>query len=110
MLSMPPATMISACPARIASSAIMIAFMPLPQTFEIVVAGTEAARQRPMTLGQRQGVLVAEQIEHEGPQTRPPRGLGQGPAGLRGDQNRAPLRHARPVQGQAQPAISTASL
>ena len=38
-------------------------------------ARTEAAGQRAVALGQRQGVLVAEQIEHERAKPRAPRGL-----------------------------------
>ena len=77
-------------------------------------AGAEAAGQRTVTLGQRQGVLVAEQVEHERPQTRPAGGLRQRPSGLRGDQDRAALaatrRRARQqARCRAQPAISTAS-
>ncbi|SFK56941.1 hypothetical protein SAMN04488125_102439 [Methylorubrum salsuginis] len=67
---------------------------------------TEAAGKRAVGFGQRQGVLIAEQVEDEGAQTRPARGLGQRPAGLGGDQERAALPHAR----RGQPAISTASV
>ncbi|MBB5757070.1 hypothetical protein HNR00_001778 [Methylorubrum rhodinum] len=66
----------------------------------------EAARQRAVRFGQRQRVLVPEQVEHERPQARPPRGLGERPAGLGGDQERAALADAR----AGQPAISTASV
>ncbi len=76
--------------------------------------GTEAAGQRAVSLGQRQGVLVTEQVEHERPQTCPPRGLRQRPAGLGGNQDRAAITRTRwgrrRDQGRAQPAISTASL
>jgi hypothetical protein len=41
MLSMPPATTISASPARIEADASMIAFRPEPQTLLIVVAETD---------------------------------------------------------------------
>ncbi|CAO4134221.1 hypothetical protein OFEAOIEE_LOCUS1953 [Methylorubrum extorquens] len=76
------------------------------------VAGTrtEAAGQRAVALGQRQGVLVAEQIEHERAKARPPRGLRQRPAGLGGDQDRVALPMRKRFQVRAQPAISTASL
>lgn len=76
------------------------------------VAGTrtEAAGQRAVTLGQRQGVLVAEQVEHERAKARPPRGLGQRPAGLGGDQDRVALPMRKRFQVRTQPAISTASL
>ncbi len=81
-------------------------------------AGTEAAGQRAVRLGQSQGVFVAEQVEHERPQPRPPRGLGQRPTGQGGDQDRAALamtqgtqwRARRRTQRRPQPAISTASL
>lgn len=66
----------------------------------------KAARQRAMRLGDGQRVLIAKKIEHERPQARPPRGLGQRPAGLGGDQERAALADAR----AGQPAISTASV
>ncbi|KQT47773.1 hypothetical protein ASG52_10940 [Methylobacterium sp. Leaf456] len=59
-----------------------------------------------MRLGQRQRVLVPEQVEHERAKTRPARGLGQRPAGLGGDQERAALADA----WRGQPAISTASV
>lgn len=76
------------------------------------VAGTrtEAAGQRAVALGQRQGVLVAEQVEHERAKARPPRGLRQRPAGLGGDQDRVALPMRKRVQVRTQPAISTASL
>ena len=76
----------------------------------VAAAGAEATRQRAVRLGQCQRVLVPEQVEHERPQARPARGLRQRPAGLRGDQDRAALRHAKRVQRRSQPAISTASL
>jgi len=50
--------------------------------------------------GQGQGVGVAEQVEDEGAQPRPPRRLCQGAAGLRGDEER--------VAALRQPATSTA--
>lgn len=76
------------------------------------VAGTrtESAGQRAVALGQRQGVLVAEQVEHERAKARPPRGQCQRPAGLGGDQDRVALPMRKRVQVRAQPAISTASL
>lgn len=76
------------------------------------VAGTctEAAGQRAVALGQRQRVLVAEQIEHERAKARPPCGLRQRPTGLGSDQDRVALPMRRWVQVRAQPAISTASL
>lgn len=66
----------------------------------------EAAGERAVRLAERQRVLIPEQIEHERAKPRPARGLGQGPAGLGGDQERAALADAR----RAQPAISTASV
>ncbi|CAO4149401.1 hypothetical protein LPLAFNJD_LOCUS2935 [Methylorubrum aminovorans] len=41
----------------------------------VAASGSEAAGQRAVSLGQRQGVLVAEQVEHERAEPRPPRGL-----------------------------------
>lgn len=76
------------------------------------VAGTrtEAAGERAVALGQRQGVLVAEHVEHERAKARPPRGLRQRPAGLGGDQDRVALPMRKRFQVRTQPAISTASL
>ena len=60
-------------------------------------SGAEAAGQRAVSLGQRQGVLVTEQVEHERPQICPPSGLCQRPAGLGGDQDRAALAMTKRV-------------
>ncbi len=70
----------------------------------VASAGAEASGQRTMGFGEGQGILVAEQIEHVGLQPGPPGRLGQRPAGLGGDQDRAALDDA----GRGQPAISTA--
>lgn len=83
---------------------------PCQHAAPVAGARPEAAGQRAVVLGQRQGVLVAEQVEHEWAKARPPRGLRQRPAGLGGDQNRAALPMEKRVQVRAQPAISTASL
>ncbi len=80
-------------------------FQPGNHRCPVPPALAEAAGQRAAGFGQRQRVLISEKIEHERPQARPARGLGQGPAGLGGDQERAALRDAR----RGQPAISTAS-
>ena len=47
MLSMPPATTMSDVPAMIASAAIIVAFMPEPQTLLIVVAPTDIGSPAP---------------------------------------------------------------
>lgn len=70
-------------------------------TGPVAAAGAEAAGQRAVRLGQRQRVLVAEQVEHERPQARPARGLRQRPAGLRGDQDRTALAVPGWVQNRA---------
>ncbi len=70
----------------------------------VAAASPEAAGQGAVALGRRERVLVAEQVEHVRPQARPPRGLGQCPAGLGCDQDRAALT----MRKRAQPAISTA--
>lgn len=80
-----------------------------PRQHRLAVTGSRAepAGQRPVAFREGERVLVAEQVEHERAQPRPPRGLGQGPAGLGRDQDRGPLGRA---QRRAQPAISTASV
>lgn len=83
---------------------------PCQHAGPVAGARTESARQRAVALGQCQGVLVAEQIEHERAKARPPRGLRQRPAGLGGDQDRVALPMGKRVQVRTQPAISTASL
>ena len=82
---------------------------PRQHAGSVAVARAEAAGQRPVMRGEHQGVLVAEQVEHERAQARPPGCLRQRPAGLGGDQDRAALTGTREAQGRAQPAISTAS-
>jgi hypothetical protein len=62
-------------------------------------------------LGQRPRVGIAEQVEDEGTQARPPRRLGQGPAGLGGDEDRPARRFwSRSRMAGPQPATSTASV
>jgi hypothetical protein len=79
--------------------------IPAPQAFP------EPALGLAIPLGQRPRVGLAEQVEDEGTQARPPRRLGQGPAGLGGDEDRPARRFwSRSRIAGPQPATSTASV
>jgi hypothetical protein len=74
-------------------------------------ACAEAPVRRPIARGQGLRVGIAEQVEDEGEQARPSCRLGQGAAGLGGDEEGSTgRRRGRPGRAGRQPATSTASV